>query len=312
MLHALLVGTAHAELTHQQAKTCDNNGNHILELAPGANVDDVIAELNAKIASGAPAGRRLASVEGQVFGAKADRPTLVVSIPSASGKLSAFGNSKDAEDASNAKAKVLLESVKGVNFAEPDCLAHVQANTDHDEKVCSGSSPITRPWSLQATCCKNCGGTAQGCALNPAGSFDPANYNTIVFVLDTGVDHHHEAFKEYDGNGNYLYSRVIDVWNYIPSTPVQVPLTDPNSDGHSHGTHCAGSVAGNAVGVNHETAIVSQKVLSDSGSGSYSGILKAIEDVAEWMEPGGQYHGKNCVISMSLGGGTSSTISSQP
>merc|ERR1740129_1010380 len=82
-----------------------------------------------------------------------------------------------------------------------------------------------------------------------------------------------------------------------------------NSDGHGHGTHCSGTVAGlsgnskGVVGVIPDNAcgkfqLVIGKALSDSGSGSNSGVLGAVQSCVD--------NGAK-VISLSLGGGSYST-----
>jgi len=81
-----------------------------------------------------------------------------------------------------------------------------------------------------------------------------------------------------------------------------------DSDGHGHGSHCSGTVAGKGdngkgvVGVIPNNAggkfqLLIGKALSNSGSGSTSGVMKAIDDCVN--------QGAN-VISLSLGGGSSS------
>merc|ERR1712125_227025 len=84
-------------------------------------------------------------------------------------------------------------------------------------------------------------------------------------------------------------------------------------DGHGHGTHCSGTVA--ALGGNNEGVVgvipdnaggkfqlVIGKALSDSGSGSWSGVMKAVELC---VDDGAK------VVSLSLGGsGYSSTMDS--
>merc|ERR1740129_651058 len=78
-----------------------------------------------------------------------------------------------------------------------------------------------------------------------------------------------------------------------------------DSDGHGHGTHCSGTVAGlsgndeGVVGVIPDNAggkfqLVIGKALSDSGSGSNSGVLGAVQSC---VDDGAK------VISLSLGGG---------
>ena len=103
-----------------------------------------------------------------------------------------------------------------------------------------------------------------------------------IAVLDTGIDLGHPDFA----------GRVIASQSFIPGQPVQ--------DGHSHGTHCAGTAAGpkrppgtkRRYGVAHGSRLLVGKVLSDSGSGTSGQILAGID----WAIQQGAH-----VISMSLG-----------
>ena len=104
-----------------------------------------------------------------------------------------------------------------------------------------------------------------------------------VAVIDTGV------------NGKIphpdLASRVVDGKNYIEAG-------QPPRDDHSHGTHCAGSVAGNGTegtktGVAPEATIVAIRVLGGNGQGQWSNLWEAIEEAVSR---------KINVMSMSLGG----------
>ena len=81
------------------------------------------------------------------------------------------------------------------------------------------------------------------------------------------------------------------------------------SDGNGHGTHCAGTIGGSTYGVAKEVKLVAAKVLSDSGSGSTSGIISAINWVMGQC-PNGVSSGRRCIISMSLGGGKSNSFNS--
>ena len=104
-----------------------------------------------------------------------------------------------------------------------------------------------------------------------------------VAVIDTGV------------NGTYphpdLAGRVLDGKNYIDNGK-------PPRDDHSHGTHCAGSVAGNGTegtqtGVAPEATIMAIRVLAGNGQGAWSNLWEAIEEAVS----------RNInVMSMSLGG----------
>merc|ERR1712113_826854 len=108
-------------------------------------------------------------------------------------------------------------------------------------------------------------------------------------VADTGMDLGHEDLpKGSDVTGSDSSSN--GSWD---------------SDGHGHGTHCSGTVAGlgennkGVVGVIPDNAggnfqLVIGKALSDSGSGSNSGVLGAVQSC---VDDGAK------VISLSLGGG---------
>jgi subtilisin len=70
-------------------------------------------------------------------------------------------------------------------------------------------------------------------------------------------------------------------------------------DGNGHGTHCAGTILGaDGIGVAPSASLLVGKVLSNSGSGSSSGIAAGIR----WAVDQGAH-----IISMSLGGGSSYT-----
>lgn len=112
-----------------------------------------------------------------------------------------------------------------------------------------------------------------------------------VFVLDTGVDLDHYMFSA--GQVNEALSK-----SFISSEP-------DADDGHGHGTHCATTIAGSAgdganVGVAPKATIVAVKVLSRSGSGSWSGVAGGVDHVAQ-CKADGLVTGP-IVASMSLGG----------
>merc|ERR1711923_623600 len=107
-----------------------------------------------------------------------------------------------------------------------------------------------------------------------------------VCVVDTGYGNGHEDLPTLDQNSDGYNPQSSGEW-YI--------------DGHSHGTHCAGSIG--AVGDNSKGVVgvipgsISGKGLTDSGSGSTSSVMAAVQACVD--------NGSN-VISMSLGGGSPS------
>ena len=109
-----------------------------------------------------------------------------------------------------------------------------------------------------------------------------------AWVLDTGIDLDHA-----DLNVNTSRSRSF----------VGVSANDVNG----HGTHVAGTIAAkrsnNAglYGVAYDATVVAVKVLSNSGSGSISGIVNGVDYVASAARRGD-------VANMSLGGGASTAL----
>ncbi|WP_265530402.1 S8 family serine peptidase [Sphingomicrobium marinum] len=107
-----------------------------------------------------------------------------------------------------------------------------------------------------------------------------------AWVLDTGIADHWDL--------NVDYSRAFTAFN------------DDAKDRQGHGTHVAGTIAAidngyGVIGVAAGATVVPVKVLSDSGSGSYSGVIAGVDHVAA--------NGSNGdVANMSLGGGYSQSL----
>ncbi|XP_072013212.1 uncharacterized protein [Amphiura filiformis] len=110
---------------------------------------------------------------------------------------------------------------------------------------------------------------------------------THIYIIDTGVFGNHDEFEDrFDASNSY--SVITDGYSI-------------GTDCNGHGTHCAGIAAGSNIGVASEATLHSIRVLNCQGSGSYSGILNALEWFANnKMEP--------AVASMSLGGGKSESL----
>ncbi|MDR2085285.1 MAG: S8 family serine peptidase [Bacteroidales bacterium] len=109
----------------------------------------------------------------------------------------------------------------------------------------------------------------------------------IVSVIDTGVNYNHEDIKdqmwqsaEYPLHGYNFYSN-----------------TNNPMDNNGHGTHCAGTVAGNGAsgsqtGMAPDATIMAIKVLNSQGGGAVSGAVSGVEFSVE--------NGAH-ILSMSLG-----------
>lgn len=105
-----------------------------------------------------------------------------------------------------------------------------------------------------------------------------------VIVIDTGVDERHEEFA----------GRIGECHSTVPGS-------SSCRDGHGHGTHVAGTIAGDDFGVCKDCTIHYCRGLDDDGRGSDSSIIGCLNwarDLAEGLDG-------IKVINMSLGGDTS-------
>ncbi|KAG8733859.1 subtilisin-like serine protease [Ceratobasidium sp. 423] len=106
----------------------------------------------------------------------------------------------------------------------------------------------------------------------------PSAAGVDVYVLDTGVNIHHVDF-----GGRARWGKTFGPYH--------------NQDGHGHGTHVAGTVAGKRWGVAKAASIIAVKVLSDEGPGKTSDIVAGIN----WVVAEAKRKGRPSVINMSLG-----------
>jgi len=107
-----------------------------------------------------------------------------------------------------------------------------------------------------------------------------------IFVLDTGVRVTHQEFT----------GRAAPALDMTSGSPVECNgNANCARDVQGHGTHCAGTAAGDTVGVAPAAAVRGVKVLSDQGSGSWSWSYGALD----WLATNPT---RPAVASMSLGG----------
>ncbi len=105
-----------------------------------------------------------------------------------------------------------------------------------------------------------------------------------AYIVDTGILASHNDFG----------GRVLGGFSVINDG---LGSTDCNG----HGTHVAGTVAGNTWGMAKQASLVPVRVLACDGSGALSGVIAGLD----WVAANGS---KPAVVNMSLGGGISSTL----
>lgn len=101
-----------------------------------------------------------------------------------------------------------------------------------------------------------------------------------VYIIDSGIRFDHQEFST---------NRATSGWDFVDN--------DNNAyDCDGHGTHVAGTVGGNNVGVAKKVSLVAVRVLNCSGSGTWSGVIAGVD----WVTANASLP---AVANMSLGGG---------
>lgn len=126
---------------------------------------------------------------------------------------------------------------------------------------------------------------------NYAWNFGFMGNNMKIGIIDTGVDYTHEDLGGCFGPG----CKVEGGYDFVNKD------VDPIDD-QGHGTHCAGTAAGNGElkGVAPNAKIYAYKVLNNWGSGSFANLISAIERAVDPNQDG-DYKDHLDVISLSLG-----------
>ncbi|MFB6527032.1 S8 family peptidase [Streptomyces sp. NPDC056399] len=113
---------------------------------------------------------------------------------------------------------------------------------------------------------------------------DSAGQGVTAYIIDTGVRITHSDFGGRASNG---YDAIDN--------------DNTAQDGHGHGTHVAGTVAGTSYGVAKKAKIVGVRVLNNQGSGTTAQVVAGID----WVTRNAV---KPAVANMSLGGGVDSAL----
>ncbi len=198
-----------------------------------------------------------------------------------------------------------LLTVEGITLIEPD--ATVYASEENTTK----STELIKDETLEA----QMNTSVSFLGIEKLWNEGIEGQGVKVAVLDTGIDADHPEFAGvYKGGKNFIpnsstYAKTRADDDASETLPSERPAGTPefNATGSSfytsHGTHVAGTIA--AIGANEfgikgiapKVDLYAYRVLGAYGSGSTSGIVKAIETaVLEEMD----------VINLSLGGGANS------
>jgi len=119
--------------------------------------------------------------------------------------------------------------------------------------------------------------------LNGTYNYNQTGSGVDAYIFDTGILLNHSEFG----------GRAIAGYDAFGGNA---------QDGNGHGTHVAGTVGGSVYGVAKNTRLIAVRVLDNSGSGSWSGVIAGID----WAV--GHHGSTPAVGNMSLGGGASTSI----
>lgn len=166
-----------------------------------------------------------------------------------------------------------------VAFVEQDSIVHAMSSKEEDQA----------PWGLARVSHRDKLGLAtyNKYLYNSAGGED-----VTAYVVDTGIYVDHEDF-----GGRAVWGKTM-------------PENDVDEDAHGHGSHCAGTIAGNRYGIAKKAKLVAVKVLGSDGSGSMSDVIGGVEYVvaSHRAEQRNNPKHKGSTANMSLGGGKSPAL----
>ncbi|MEU4075710.1 serine protease [Streptomyces venezuelae] len=174
----------------------------------------------------------------------------------------------------NGYAVELSEAQAKKLAADPAVTSVVQNRVFHVD----GTQPSPPSWGLDRI-------DQKALPLNQSYTYpDTAGQGVTAYIIDTGVRITHSDFG---GRASYGYDAIDN--------------DNTAQDGHGHGTHVAGTVAGTSYGVAKKAKIVGVRVLDNSGSGTTEQVVAGID----WVTRNAV---KPAVANMSLGGGVDTVL----
>jgi len=198
------------------------------------------------------------------------------------------------KSASTKSIMTALGKMAEVEFAEPNYIYRAIGTRENFNFSSPNDPRFEELWGLNNTGTNEPGGTSRGVEGADVGAFKAwevtkGSKSVKIAVIDTGIDYNHpdlaanmwineaeangEAGVDDDGNGF-----VDDIHGYDFANDDSDPV-----DGHSHGTHCAGTIGAvhdngeGVAGVMAEVQLVAVKFLTDRGSGTSANAVRAID-----------------------------------
>ncbi len=168
-----------------------------------------------------------------------------------------------------AQVRALRESAR-VAYVEPDRIVTASTTQTMDS--------AGNPWGLDRV-------DQRPLPLSRNYTYNRAGAGVTAYVIDTGLNAGHADFGGVGGRARNVYDA----------------LGGTGADCNGHGTHVAGTIGGTTYGVAKSVQLRGVRVLNCSGSGSTSGIIRALD----WVRVNAV---RPAVANMSLGGGRSTSL----
>jgi len=166
-----------------------------------------------------------------------------------------------------------------VKYVECDTEVHLDYKIEKPESPAAIVTQTGATWGLDRIDQRN---------LPLNGQFvynDQAGTGVDCYIIDTGILITHNIFG---GRARLGFNSITG---------------ESGTDLNGHGTHVAGTTAGNTYGIARQCALIAVKVLSASGSGTTAGVIAGVDYVTNNNSPS-----RRSVANMSLGGGASPTL----
>ncbi|MEU8125574.1 S8 family peptidase, partial [Spirillospora sp. NPDC049024] len=169
-----------------------------------------------------------------------------------------------------------MNETEARRLAANPAVAYVEQ--DHTVRLEGTQSP-TPSWGLDRV-------DQRALPLNDSYSYPDNGAGVRAYVLDTGVRATHSDFG----------GRAVSGRDFVDND-------NDTNDCNGHGTHVAGTIAGNAYGIAKGATIVGVRIMNCGGSGAWNTVIAGIDWVTADHDAG-----EMAVANMSIGGGTMQSV----